>query len=107
MRIAVALFQTAVDDAHQNDHAEVAVIPLNPPASPLGGVAVAFGGGQRVHDGLERFGDADAGFGGHAMALGGIDADDVFDLFGNAITVGGGQVDLVEDGTISWSASMA
>ena len=41
--------------------------------------------------------DADAGLGGDADRLGGVDADDVFDLFGHAVTIGGGQVDLVQD----------
>ena len=41
--------------------------------------------------------DAIAGFGGDLDGAGGVDADDVFDLFGDAVTIGGGQVDLVQD----------
>ena len=32
------------------------------------------------------------------IALGGVDADHVFDLFGTRVAFGGGQVDLVQDG---------
>ena len=59
---------------------------------------VALGGGEAGDDGLEHVGDAEAGLGGDLDGVGGVDADDVLDLLADAVGLGGGEVDLVEDG---------
>ena len=89
---------TPVDDADQDDDAEIAVIPAVDQHRLQRRVAVALGGGQAGDDGLQHFGDADAGLGRDTDGVGGVDADHVLDLFGHAVGLGGGQVDLVQDG---------
>ena len=87
-----------VDHADKNDNAQIRVIPAVDQHRFQRGVTVAFGRRQFLHNRFERFLDADAGFGGDLDRVGGVDADDILDLFGNAVTFGRGQVDLVEDG---------
>ena len=55
------------------------------------------GGGELVDDGLEHVGDAEAGLGRDQHGLAGVDADHLLDLLADALGLGGGQVDLVED----------
>jgi len=94
---AVVLAHLAVDDAHKDDHAEVAVIPtVNQHRLERCG-DVAFGRRKLVDDRLERGDDAFAGFGGHADGVGGVKADDVLDLQCDGVTVGCWQVDFVQD----------
>ena len=56
------------------------------------------GAGQAVDDGLQRLVDADAGLGRGEDGVGGVETDHVLDLGFDAVDVGGGEVDLVEDG---------
>ena len=95
---AVALAEDAVDDADEDDDAEVGVVPAVDQHGLERRVAVALGGGQAGDDGLEHVGDAEAGLGGDEDGVGGVDADDVLDLLLHAVGLGGGEVDLVEDG---------
>ena len=57
-----------------------------------------FGAGRRCDDGLEHVGDAEAGLGGDLDGVGGVEADDVLDLLADLVGLGGGEVDLVDDG---------
>ncbi len=95
---AVVLAQAAVDDAHEDDNAEVGVVPAVDEHGLERRVGVALGGRQPGDDGLEHVVDAEAGLGGDEHGVGGVDADDVLDLLAHAVGFGGGEVDLVEDG---------
>ena len=50
-----------------------------------------------MHDRLQHLVDAEAGLGGDHHRVGGVEADHVLDLLLDALRLGGGQVDLVED----------
>ena len=77
---AVALAQDAVEDADEDDDAEVGVVPAVDEHGLERGVRVALRGGQAVDDGFEHVGDAEAGLGGDLDGVRGVDADDVLDL---------------------------
>jgi hypothetical protein len=94
---AVALLDDAVDDADQDDDAEIGVVVAVDQHGLEGRVAVALGRGQAGDDGLQHVGDAEAGLGGDLDGVMGLDPDDILDLFLDAVGLGGGQVDLVED----------
>ena len=64
---------------------------------PQGLVDVAARGRDAPDDGLENLFRADAFFGRRPDGFGGIDRQYLFNLFGHAVGVGGGQVDLVDD----------
>ena len=87
----------AVDDADEDDDAEVGVVPAVDQHGLERGGGVALGGGQAGDDGLEHVGDAEAGLRRDADGVVGLDADDVLDLLDDAVGLGGGEVDLVED----------
>ena len=93
----VALFQTAINDADQNDNAEVAVVPRVDQHRFEVCIFIALGCGQIVDDGFEGLVDASTGFGRGLDGVFRLDPDDVFDLFGDPCTIGGRQVDLVQD----------
>jgi hypothetical protein len=95
---AVALADDAVDDADEDDDAEVGVVVAVDQHGLEGRVAVALGRGQAGDDGLEHVGDAEAGLGRDEDGVGGVEADHVLDLLLHAVGLGGGEVDLVEDG---------
>ncbi len=94
----LALLQDAVDDAHQNDDAEIGVVPAvdQHGLQRLGGVALARRR-QLVDDRLQHVLDADAGLGRNEHGLRGVDADHFLDLLADALGLGGRQVDLVQD----------
>ena len=93
----VAFLELPVHDAHEDDHAEVAVVPRIDQHRLERRVERAGGRGEVVDDGLEGLNDPLPRLGGDADGAGGVDADDVLDLFSDAVAIGGGQVDLVED----------
>ena len=95
---AVALAEGALEDADEDDDAEIGVVPAVDEHGLERGVGVAGGGGEAGDDGFEHVGDAEAGLGGDFDGVGGVDADDVLDLLADAGGLGGGEVDLVEDG---------
>ena len=57
-----------------------------------------FGSGDVGQDPFENSFDADARFGGDQEGIGGVDADDVFDLLFHLFWIGGGKIDFVDDG---------
>ena len=95
-RDPVALLQHPVHDPHQHDHAQIGVIPAVHQHGGQRGIAVPFGRGQALDDGLQRLMDADAGLGADPDRVRGVDADHILDLRGHAVTIGRGQVDLVQ-----------
>ena len=98
---AVALLDPPVDDADQDDDAEVGVIPAVDQHRLERRVAVALRGRQAGDDGLQHVGDADAGFGRDMRGFGGVDADDVLDLFTDLSGSDAGRSILLRTGTIS------
>ncbi len=92
------LLDHAVEDADEDDDAEVGVVPGVDQQRAQGSVAVALGGRDLLDDRFEHVGDADAGFGAGEHRLAGVDADDVLDLVADLFGLGGGEVDLVDDG---------
>ncbi len=91
-----ALSDHPVDDADEDDDAEVGVVPRIDQHRLERRVAVALGGRDLGDDGLEHFGDADAGLGGGEHRLAGVEADDFLDLGADFFGFGGGEVDLVD-----------
>ena len=94
----------AVDHAHEDDDAQIGVVPAVDEAGLQGRGAVAGGRGDALDQRLQHVLDPDAGLGAgeHGAAFlpraGGLDADDLLDLFGDLLGLGGGEVDLVDDG---------
>src|SRR5690606_4716986 len=54
--------------------------------------------GDALYDRLEELGHPDAGLAAREDGAAAVEADDLFDVPGRSIHVGGGEVDLVEDG---------
>ena len=94
----VANAQRAVEHAQVDDDALVRVVKGVENQSLERGVGVAFGGRNELDDAFEYGVDADALFCRDQGCVRGLDADDVFDLLFDAVGVGGGQVDLIDDG---------
>ncbi|MNZ36217.1 hypothetical protein D3C78_536310 [compost metagenome] len=92
----VALLHAAVAHAHQGDNAQVVVEP-GVDDQRLQRIFVVAGrcrnGGDQA---LEHCVDAQAGLGRALDRVGGIDADDFFDFFFDAVRIGLWQVDLVQ-----------
>ena len=88
----------AVHHADEDDDAEIGVVPAVDEHRLQRRVAVALGRRDLVDDRLQHLVDADAGLGGGEDRLGRVEADDLLDLLPDALRVGGGEVDLVDDG---------
>ncbi len=95
---AQALFQDPVDHADEDHDAEIRVVPAVDQHRLQRRVAVALGRRDLGDDRFQRLGNADPRLGAGQHRLGRVDADDVLDLGPHAFGVGGGQVDLVDDG---------
>ena len=96
-RILSPRLERAVHDPHQRDDADVVVEPGVDDERLQRRIRIALGGRNALDEGLEQLGDALPCLGAHAHRVRGVDADDLLDLLGDAIGVGGGQVDLVDD----------
>ena len=86
----------AVDDAHVRHHTAVGVVDRVEDHRPRRSVGIT---GRRWHladDVVEQVGDALARLSRHSQHIAGFAADDVGDLGGVSVRVGGGQIDLVE-----------
>jgi hypothetical protein len=87
----------ALHHAHQAHDAEVVVEPrVDDQGLQLVGIA-RHRRRDAQDDGFEYVDDVEAGLGADGHGVFGVDADDGFDLLLDAVDVGGGQVDLVED----------
>ena len=94
----LALFDDAIDDSNQDDDAEIGVVPAVDEHGLQRRVAVARWRGDAGDDGLQHLVDADAGFGAGEDGVVGGEADDFLDFGFDLVDLGGGQVDLVDDG---------
>ena len=94
----LALFQHAIDDAHEDDDAEIGIVPAidQHGLQRLGAVAFARRR-QLVDDGFQHIRNAEAGLGGDQHGLARIDADDFLDLLADTLRLGGGKIDLVQN----------
>ena len=93
----VALFHAAVAHANQGHNAQVVVEP-GVDDQRLQRIFVVAGRRRNgLHQALKHFVDAQAGFGAACHGISGIDTNDFFDFIPDAIRIGLGQVDLVQD----------
>ena len=95
---AHTLFQSALHDPEVDDDALVGVVLAVENQGLQGGVGVAGGGGDVPDYVLQDGRDVDAHFGRDLRGVQGGQADDFLHLMLGLHGVGGGQVDLVEDG---------
>jgi hypothetical protein len=94
---ALAGLEHAVEDADQQDDAEIGVVPGVDQHGLQRSVGVALGGRQAGDDGFQHVLDADARLGAGHDGFGGVDADDVLDLLPHPLGLGRRQVDLVQN----------
>ena len=88
----------AVDEAHENDDAAVVVVLTVEDQRLERRVRIAGGRGHARHDRFQDRVDIDARLGRDLRRVLRRNADDLLDLVLDALRVGGGQVDLVDDG---------
>ena len=89
--------QHAVDDAHQDDHAAVGVVPAVEQQHAQRRGDVTDGRRDLGDDPLEDLVDPLAFLGGRQDRVGRVDADHLLDLAADVLRIGGRQVDLVDD----------
>jgi hypothetical protein len=94
----LALADRPVDHADQDDDSEIGVVPAVDQHRFEGRAAVAFGRRDPSHDRLQHLVDADAGLGRGEDGVVRRQPDYVLDLLPDLVRVGGGEVDLVDDG---------
>ena len=94
----LALVETAVDHAGEDADAAIAVKPGVKDEGLQRRIDAALGRRNAVHDLLENFDDARAGFGADGQSSGGVEADGAFDHLLGALDVRAGQIDFVDDG---------
>ena len=94
----LAFGEAAVEDTDVDDDAAVVVVFGVKDEALERGVDVALGGMEFVGDELEEVVDAEAGFGGNGGAHEGVDAEDLFHFFRDAVGLGGGEVYFVDNG---------
>ena len=92
----LADLEDAIDDAHQDHHAKVGVVPAVDQEGSQGRVGRGRRRRDALHDRVEKGIDAVAGLGRHAERRGAVQPDRVLDLGPHAVLVGGGEIDLVE-----------
>ena len=90
------LLRLAVHDPQVGDDAAVGVVDRVEDQRSRRGVGVAVRRRDLLDDRVEQLLDALARLGGHPQDLGRVEADDRGDLFGVALGLRGGQVDLVQ-----------
>ena len=93
---ALALFQRAVDDAHQHDDAEIEVIPAVDEERFERGVAVALRRRQARDDRFEHLRHVQSGLRRNEDRVRGVEPDHVLDLLPDLVGFGRRQVHLVE-----------
>ncbi len=92
----LARVEVAVDDPDVGDDAPVGVVDRVEDHRAGGGVGVTGRGRQGAHDRVEQRLDAVAGLAGDPQAVLGLAADELGELLGVLLRLGGRQVDLVE-----------
>ncbi len=88
----------AVHDPDEDDDAEIGVVPAVDEHRLERGVGGAAGGRDALDDGVEDLFDPEPGLGGGEDGLARVEADDLLDFLADPVGVGGGEVDLVDDG---------
>ena len=96
MRIFVRGVSRPCSRAHQDDHAEVGVVPAVHQQRGERRVGLALGRGQAGDQRVEHRLDALAGLGRDLQRARGVDADDLLDLPPDPLGLGRGEVHLVE-----------
>ena len=92
-----AFFERALDDPHQADDAEIAVIPAIDQHRLERRIRIAMDRGrQALHDGFEHVLNAETGLCGNLDGFRGINTDHILDLRLDPIDIGSRQIDLVE-----------
>lgn len=97
MRMAVAGLYLAVHQTDIDDDAPVAVIVAVEDQRPQRFTAGIQRAGNIGDDPLQHFLHIEAGLGRDPGSIQRRDTDDIFDLMGNPLRIGGGKVDLVDD----------
>ena len=95
---AIALGQTPVHHAHQHDHAHIGVVPAVDDHGAQRAVGLALGRRNAGDHSFEDFVDAHAGLGAARNRVGGVNADDVFNLELGVLGIGLRQIHFVEHG---------
>ena len=88
----------SLHDADENDGAAVGVEPGIENEGLEGRIGRALGRRDALDDGFEDFLDAEAAFGADEESVVGGDGENVFDLFFDALGLGGGEIDFIDDG---------
>ena len=83
--------------AHQNDDAQIGVVPAVHQQRLERRLGIALGRRQALDQRFQHAFDVDAGLGADLDRVGSVEADHLLDLFLDALWLGRGQVDLVED----------
>ncbi len=86
----VALFQFTVDDPHQDDNAEIGVVPGIDQQRLERSFGIALGRRQTGDDTFQHCLNVEAGLGGNRDGVGSIDADHVLDLLLDPLRFSGG-----------------
>ena len=87
----------AIDDAEENNHAAIRVVPRVEDQSFERRVWIAFGMRHIAHDRFQHLCDSDAGLGAGQNRVMSFQADEVLDFFNGSLRFSPGQVDLVDD----------
>ncbi len=88
--------ERAILDPHQDDDAEIGVVPAVDEERLQRRRSVALRRRQPVHQGFEHIRDAEPGLGRYQQRVRGIEPDHVLDLLLDPVGFGGRQVDLVQ-----------
>ena len=93
---ALALFHHTIDNAHQNDDAQISIIPAIHQQSLQGRSLITLGGWQTCDYGFQHKINAYARLCRNWHSIGSIKADHILDLLFDAIRLCGGQINLIE-----------
>ena len=93
----LALADRAIDHAHQNDDAQIRIVPAIHQQRLQRLVRLALGRGKARDDGFQNIVDPEARFGRNQHRVRSIQPDHVLDLLFNTIGLGGGKINLVQN----------
>ena len=88
---------SAINDAKENNHAAIRVVPRVEDQSFERRVWIAFGRRHVPHDRFQHLCDSDASLGAGQNRVVSFQADEVLDLFNGSLRFSTGQVDLIDD----------
>ena len=93
---ALAFTQHAVDDAQEDDHSEIRIVPAVHQQRLERRIAIAARGRQPVNNAFQHFRYVLSSFRGNENRVRGVEPDHVLDLLLHLVGLGGREVDLVE-----------